>query len=97
MALPLVIPGLTWLVTSHCAAAYHRTAQCLQWIAAGAVVASSGSAGSHLPGSVLHNAEKGHAQADFVPVGEKMRIISLNLLDDSEHWALINTKSKGRL
>lgn len=48
--------------------------QCLRWIAAGAAAASSRSAGSHLPGSALRNAERGLVQAEFGPEEEQISI-----------------------
>ena len=86
-------PRLQTLLTWHCGAACRRTARCLQWLAAGAVAASSGSAGNHLPGSVRRNAERRLARAGFVPWGEKARrISSVSWL--THHWALTNTKSR---
>lgn len=63
----------------------------MQWIAADAVAASSGSAGSHLPGSGPRNAEKGLAQADSVPMEEKMKSISSQF---PEYWVLRNTSAR---
>ena len=86
-------PRLQTLLTWHCGAACRRTARCLQWLAAGAVAASSGSAGNHLPGSVRRNAERRLARAGFVPWGEKARRIS-SVSWMTHHWALTNTKSR---
>lgn len=49
------------------------TERCLQWIAVDAAAVSSRSAGSHLPGSVLRNVERGLVRAEFVPVEEWIR------------------------
>lgn len=48
--------------------------RCLRWIAVGAAAASSGSAGSHLPGFALRNAERGLVQAEFGPEEKQISI-----------------------